>query len=154
MSAIDVYRDEQITVAQQTIYQVSDTFMLPVEERWSSRTGNIRSEIHFVHRWTGVFRLECTRPLAMSLTSLMLSLDAGELSEEDIADVMGEILNTIAGNLKCLLPGETDLSVPVTSIVSGPEDCGCDRTVGCTEQSDIVLEGDLGMLRLSLMHCN
>ena len=100
MSAIDVYRDEQITVAQQTIYQVSDTFMLPVEERWTSRTGNIRSEIHFVHRWTGVFRLECTRPLAMSLTSLMLSLDAGELSDEDIADVMGEILNTIAGNLK------------------------------------------------------
>jgi hypothetical protein len=154
MSAIDVYKDEQITVAQQTIYQISDTFMLPVEERWVSEAGNIRSEIHFVNRWAGVFLLECTRPLATSLTSLMLSADLDELSEADVNDVIGEVLNTIAGNLKCLLPGETELSIPITAAISGKDDCGCERVSGCREQSEIVLDCELGRLRLSLMHCN
>ena len=50
-------------VAQQAIYQISDSFLLPVESGWSSERGNIRSEIHFANRWKGVFRLECTRYL-------------------------------------------------------------------------------------------
>jgi CheY-specific phosphatase CheX len=153
MSAINVYREEQITVAQQTIYQFSDSLMLPIEERWQSQLGNIRSEIHFVNDWKGIFLMECTRPFAISLASLMLSLEAGELSEEDIADVMGEILNTIAGNLKCLLPSETELSIPVTSTVSGPGDCDCEHTTGCMEQSEVSLECELGLLKLSLLHC-
>lgn len=153
MSAINAYRDEQITVAQQTIYQFSDSLMVPVEERWESQTGNLRSEIHFVNRWKGIFLMECTRPFALSLSSFMLALDEEDLSEDDIADVIGEILNTIAGNLKCLLPSDTEMSVPATIIVSGPGDCDCAHTAGCIEQSEVSLECELGALKLSLLHC-
>jgi len=153
MSAIDVYRDEQITVAQQAIYQISDMFMVPVEEGWAAKAGDVRSEIHIVHRWKGVFLLECSRALAATFSSLMLSLEIEEVSDEDMKDVVGELLNTIAGNLKCLLPGETELSIPVTSILSEKTDCGCVSANGCTEQSEVILDGDSGMLRLSLIHC-
>jgi hypothetical protein len=84
---------------------------------------------------------------------MMLSLEADEVSESDMTDVVGEILNTIAGNLKCLMPGDTELSVPSTWIVTGKMPCSCGAPAGCKEQSEVLLEGDLGMLRLSLMHC-
>jgi hypothetical protein len=153
MSAIDVYTEEQITVAQQTIFQISDSMMYPADERWRSEDGNIRSEIHFVNRWKGIYLLECTRPFAVSLASLMLSLEESDLTEVDIADVMGEILNTIAGNLKCLLPGETELSIPFTLTLPEEHERVMDRVTRCTEQSEIVLEGDLGRMKLSLWHC-
>jgi Chemotaxis phosphatase CheX len=153
MSAINVYRDEQITVAQQTIYQISDSLMLPVEEKWQSQPGNVRSEIHFVNKWKGIYLMECTRPFAVSLASLMLSLDPAELSEDDISDVTGEILNTIAGNLKCLLPSDTELSIPDTSTLFTPDDFGYSYASVCVEQSEVSLESELGMLKLSLWHC-
>ncbi|MBB6146570.1 CheY-specific phosphatase CheX [Silvibacterium bohemicum] len=152
MSIFDVYREEQITVAQQTIYQMTDSFMLPVEERWQSREGNVRSEIRFAHQWQGVFLLECTRPFAVSLASLMLSTNRSDLSESDLTDVMGEVLNTIAGNLKCLLPADTELSIPVTTIL--PQNPHRTRSEPYKEHSKIVLESELGQLKLSLMHCN
>jgi hypothetical protein len=152
MSIFDVYREEQITVAQQTIYQMTDSFMLPSEEKWQSREGNVRSEIRFAHQWQGIFLLECTQPFAVSLASLMLSMDRSDLSNSDLTDVMGEVLNTIAGNLKCLLPADTELSIPVTTIL--PRKTPSTQPEPCKEHSEIVLESELGQLKLSLMHCN
>ncbi len=153
MSAIDVYTEEQITVAQQTIFQISDVMMYPVDERWQSQDGNIRSEIHFDNRWKGIYLLECTRPMALALAGLMLSQDESDLTEADIDDVMGEILNTIAGNLKCLLPSDTDLTIPFTLTLPEEQERVLDRVTRCTEQSEIVLEGELGRMKLSLWHC-
>lgn len=153
MPAIDLYRDEQITVAQQAIYQISHMFMVPVEEGWAPRDGDVRSEIRFVNRWNGVFLLECSRALAAAFSSLMLSLEIDDVSDDDRKDVVGELLNTIAGNLKCLLPGETELSIPVTSIVSGEADRGCVSGDEFVERSEVILDGGSGMLRLSLIHC-
>jgi len=66
---------------------------------------------------------------------------------------MGEILNTIAGNLKCLLPSDTDLTIPFTLTLPEEQERVLDRVTRCTEQSEIVLEGELGRMKLSLWHC-
>jgi CheY-specific phosphatase CheX len=153
MSAIDVYAEEQIEVAQQTIFQIADSMLYPVAERWQSQDGNVRSEIHFVNKWKGIFFLECTRDLAVTLSSLMLDVEPSDLTEADIADVIGEILNTIAGNLKCLLPVDTELSIPKTLQMPASVEEDASWFTRCTEQSEIVLEGDLGRVRLSLWHC-
>lgn len=153
MSVADVYREEQITVAQQAIYQITDIVLTPVEDGWSLHKGDICSEIRFAHLWRGTLRLECARNLAVVLSSLMLSLDTDKVSESDMVDVVGEILNTIAGNLKCLMPGDTELSVPSASVAKGKRSCICGAPDGCREQSEVLLEGDAGMLRLSLIHC-
>ena len=153
MSAIDVYTEEQITVAQQTIFQIADVMIYPVDERWQSEDGNVRSEIHFDNCWKGIYLLECTRPMALSLASLMLSQQESGLTEADIADVMGEILNTLAGNLKCLLPSDTDLTIPCTLTLPEERERVLDRVTRCTEQSEIVFASDLGRMKLSLWHC-
>jgi hypothetical protein len=153
MPAIDVYTEEQIAVAQATIQQITDSMMYPVEERWRSQDGNVRSEIHFNNTWEGIFFLECTRDLAVVLASTMLSLEPDDLTEADIADVVGEILNTIAGNLKCLLPVDTELTIPDTLTMPASAEADASWLTRCTEQSEIVLESELGRLRLSLWHC-
>lgn len=47
----------------------------------------------------------------------MLDLDPAALSQQDVADAWGELVNMIAGNLKALMPPPSEVSLP--SVVEG-----------------------------------
>jgi chemotaxis protein CheX len=49
----------------------------------------------------------------------MFAMSEDELSEEEIRDAVGEIVNMVGGNLKGIVEGESSLSLPCVGAVSG-----------------------------------
>jgi chemotaxis protein CheX len=50
----------------------------------------------------------------------MLDLQQGAASPDDVRDALGELANMVGGNIKGLLPGPTQLSLPL--VVEGGKD--------------------------------
>lgn len=69
--------------------------------------------------WRGAVVLECPQRLARSLAAGVLEGD-GAPGDEEVGDLLGEVANIIAGNVKALLPGACRLSLP--SVSFGPGD--------------------------------
>jgi chemotaxis protein CheX len=69
--------------------------------------------------WCGHVRLSCSRAAARHATAAMFATPVEDLSEADITDAIGELVNVVGGNIKSLLPGPTVLSLPVVSDDAG-----------------------------------
>ena len=62
--------------------------------------------------WNGAVTLQVPVPLASSLTSALFAIPASEISAAERADVVAELCNVVAGNLKGLIQGRVTLSLP------------------------------------------
>jgi chemotaxis protein CheX len=65
--------------------------------------------------WQGCVLLAAPTPLARTVASAMFDLPAGQLTDDEVADALGELTNMIAGNIKSLLPGPSSLSMPAVT---------------------------------------
>jgi chemotaxis protein CheX len=72
----------------------------------------ISAAVSVTGSWNGHVVIETTADGSREATAAMLSMDAAEVSEADIADALGEIANVIGGGVKSLLPGTCALSLP------------------------------------------
>ena len=69
--------------------------------------------------WDGAITIECTLKLARAIAEEMFGMDPGEAADDEIQDALGEMVNVVGGNVKALLDGGANLSLPsVTSGVS------------------------------------
>ena len=62
--------------------------------------------------WEGAVMLDCSAALARRTAGIMLDVDMDAASIEEIHDALGELANMAAGNLKTMLPGPCQLSLP------------------------------------------
>jgi len=69
--------------------------------------------------WNGALVIRCGVDTARTAASLMLEMESGEASDEELADVVGELANMIGGNVKALVPQPARLGLP--SVVEGKE---------------------------------
>lgn len=70
--------------------------------------------------WNGAISIGCTSRLARRVTAAMFELESDSASPAEVADAIGEIANMIGGNIKALMPGPSQLSLPaVTDRESG-----------------------------------
>lgn len=67
--------------------------------------------------WEGAVTVQTSERHANRATGLMLMLEEADIGEEDIADTVGELANMAGGNVKSLLEGSCQLSLP--SVTSG-----------------------------------
>jgi len=74
---------------------------------------NINGDYH------GGIRLECSRTIVRSAASIMFDLPPEQLVDDDERDVIGELANVVAGNIKALIPGTNAISLP--TIVEGSD---------------------------------
>ncbi len=67
--------------------------------------------------WTGTVTVELSDKVAIDLTRLMLGEDDADavMSDEDIADAVGELVNMVGGNIKSLMPGPSSLTLPIVA---------------------------------------
>lgn len=66
--------------------------------------------------WQGTITAELGAPAAVELATRMLALPPDEeVSEADIADAIGELVNVVGGNVKSLMPGPSQLSLPMSA---------------------------------------
>lgn len=82
----------------------------PFTPQWSASV-TIKGE------WNGMVALELTRAGAHRVTCGMLGMDpeSDETSEADVVDAIGELVNMVGGNVKSLLPGPHQLSLPLVA---------------------------------------
>jgi hypothetical protein len=85
---------------------------------------NVFGQASLTGAWNGTVTLRVPVPLASSLTSALFAIPAGEISAVERADVVAELCNVVAGNLKGLIRGGVTLSLPTalevdTEAISG-----------------------------------
>ena len=96
--------------------------------------------IHISGDYRGGIRLECSRALVQRAGSIMFDLPADQISEEDERDVVGELTNVIAGNIKALIPGSNLISLP--TIVEGTDYKVSTLTAKSCDDFAFVLDGE------------
>ncbi len=67
--------------------------------------------------WDGIVRLDFAAGLPGELAAAMFMMEPADVSEDEIADAVGELANMLGGNLKSLLPEHSRLSL--LSVVLG-----------------------------------
>lgn len=67
--------------------------------------------------WDGVVVLRMSRAFAEQLAQRLFLLSEGAVVDADVLDVLGEVVNIVGGNVKALLPGENQLSLPHPRLV-------------------------------------
>ncbi|QCX28579.1 chemotaxis protein CheX [Nocardioides jishulii] len=67
--------------------------------------------------WNGMVSMQLTGVGAHRLTCGMLGMDpeSDEPSEADVVDAVGELVNMVGGNVKSLVPGPSQLSLPLVA---------------------------------------
>lgn len=75
--------------------------------------------VQFVGKWEGAVIVQCGYPVARLFTSKMFMQEPDTVTIEQVRDVMQEVANMLAGNIKPLLPDTCKLSLP--TIVDGRE---------------------------------
>jgi chemotaxis protein CheX len=84
-----------------------------------SSSPTMTAAIHISGDYHGGIRLECSRAIVRSAASVMFDLPADQLVDDDERDVIGELANVVAGNIKALIPGTNSISLP--TIVEGSD---------------------------------
>jgi chemotaxis protein CheX len=88
---------------------------------WFPNGEHLTAVLHMAGEWNGVVLLECDRPQACHFASRFLSIDQPSAVDDDVRDVLGELVNMIGGNMKCLFAPGIQLSMP--SVVDGSDYC-------------------------------
>jgi chemotaxis protein CheX len=72
--------------------------------------------VHISGSWNGSVILSCSTTLARRAAASMFEIGEDDLDDGEVADAFGELVNIIGGNLKCLLPEPSQLSLPTVSL--------------------------------------
>lgn len=62
--------------------------------------------------WEGAVTVDLPAALARRACAAMLDVDERECAVDDVQDTVGELVNMTGGNVKALLPGASQLSLP------------------------------------------
>jgi chemotaxis protein CheX len=100
----------------------------------------LTAAIHIGGDFRGGIRLECSRSIVRRAASIMFGLPEERLSKDDERDVVGELTNVVAGNLKALIPGANSISLPI--IIDGTDYEVSTPEVRASDDYRFVLDGE------------
>ena len=78
----------------------------------------VSASMHLSGAWNGSVLMQCELPAAVEFTAAMIGVEKPTAADDDLKDVMGEVINMIAGNFKGLIGG-VHLSMPI--VVEGQD---------------------------------
>jgi len=116
---LNTYRDDLARIVQSVFQTMMDLEVHPADAPWARSPETIAAAVHFVGEWRGATLVECGAPLACRFAERFMGIPMPAAIDNDVRDVMGELANMVAGNLKSLLPRGVDLSMP--SVVEGSD---------------------------------
>ncbi|HLJ51362.1 MAG TPA: chemotaxis protein CheX [Bryobacteraceae bacterium] len=117
------------------------------EEKCPVRSGCLTAAVYLTGNWNGAVLAQCFPPAVCRLAGRFLGTPPPEAVDNDVRDVLGELANMIAGNLKCTMSNGIKLSMP--SVVDG-----CDyalRLCAGHPVSDLAFETEVGPFWLTLV---
>jgi chemotaxis protein CheX len=115
-----------MTISQEQIAEIAravwSSFLdMPVRELEPSESStaddwhSASATVHITGSWNGSVILSCSTTLARKAASAMFEIGEDDVDDGEVADAFGELVNIIGGNLKCLLPEPSQLSLPTVS---------------------------------------
>jgi len=116
-----------MTIDEQTLQQVVTDVcsgmlgleLVPSEEFTCDDVDALSAVIRISGGWDSLVQVLTPRRTAVAIASSMFAMTEDELSEAEIRDAVGEIVNMVGGNLKGIVEGESSLSLPCVGEVSG-----------------------------------
>ncbi len=75
----------------------------------------ITAAVSITGAWEGHVRVLVPPAAAHDITGLMLAMEPGEVSDRDVTDAMGELINVVGGNLKNRGVQPAKLGLPVVA---------------------------------------
>jgi chemotaxis protein CheX len=76
---------------------------------------NVVASVSITGAWDGHVIVSTSEAASVAIAAAMLDLDADAVSEADILDAAGELVNVVGGNVKNVMPAPTHLSLPMTT---------------------------------------
>lgn len=92
---------------------------------WLAGGDRVMAVLPLGGNWRGTVLLECDAGLACQLAGRFLSIPPAVAIDDLVRDVLGELVNMIGGNLKCVLAQGVQLSPP--SVLQGSARTGQDE---------------------------
>jgi chemotaxis protein CheX len=110
--------DEQIVGITQDVWSsFTGKGVGSAPERVALEAGDVTvGRVAVTGRWQGWVLLACPTRLARAAAAAMFDLPAEKLTDDEVADAVGELTNMIGGNIKGLLPGPSHLSMPAVTV--------------------------------------
>ena len=84
-----------------------------------NQPSEVHSSVSITGSWTGYVVYASSTEAARRAAAAFLALEADEVSQEDLSDVLGELANIVGGNVKAMLPPGALLSLP--QVMLAPE---------------------------------
>jgi chemotaxis protein CheX len=124
--------DSTVSLQQKDVDQIVETVFstmvgVDLEKTGIASTapaGLMTAAVYLAGGWEGAILVQCFPRQACEFAGGFLGLPPPRAVTDDVRDVLGELANMIAGNLKCILRPGIKLSVP--SVVDGD---GCSLRV-------------------------
>ena len=123
----------QVSVAQQACETLAEMPILPMQDGWSFADGSqpiFAANLRYMGERTGSVRLECSPGMAYAFTRRVIDGSQPTALDSDVRDAIGELVNTIGGNLKGLLPAGVRLNTPKV-VAERPMDASAPECVSC-----------------------
>jgi chemotaxis protein CheX len=111
--------DDIISLTRQVSDSVLGMSAEPLPDTSVPQYTEIIASVQISGEWQGAVVVTCAREVAEAITEAMFAMDPGTTSHEELDDAMGEMANMIGGNIKGLVPGPSQLSLP--TVVAGKE---------------------------------
>lgn len=111
--------DDIIALTQQVSDSVLGMSAEPLPDTSVPHHSEVIASVQISGGWQGAVVVTCARNVAEAITEAMFAMDPGTTSQEELDDAMGEMANMIGGNIKGLMPGPSQLSLP--TVVEGKE---------------------------------
>jgi chemotaxis protein CheX len=114
---------------------------------WFPNGERLTAVLHMAGGWNGVVLIECDRRQACHFASRFLSMDLPEIVDDVVRDVLGELVNMIGGNMKCILSPGIQLSMP--SVVDGSDYCL--RVCGAVVRQQLAFQSAVGPIWVTIL---
>lgn len=93
--------------------------MYPVFEDGPAEA-SLLAKVHISGEWNATLEVATTSAVAMQIAAQMFELEPVGIQTADLYDALGEIANMVGGNVKGIINGELDLSLPSVQTCAGP----------------------------------
>jgi chemotaxis protein CheX len=116
-AAVGMHRRDLEAVAGSVFSTMMGLDIWPSETPCPASDGLLTAAVYLTGQWNGALFVHCHPQQACDFAGRFVGIPPPEAIDDDVRDVMGELANMIAGNLKCTFcPG---IRVSVPSVVDG-----------------------------------
>ena len=139
------YLDQQIAIAQQSFDLMAGMRVFPSPASPSVFVAGavIAGTIRYLGTFEGSLTIECEPAIAFTFTERAMCTARPKLFTDDVRDAIGELINTIAGTLKSLMPAGTRVDMP--QVAAHPSAGNIEAAL-----SSLAFDSEFGRFRLVL----